>query len=225
MGYCGNRKTYAVQASHPQAPQEQSQCQQVTPSSHRLRHHRRHLLFFCRRLHRLPRRALVEGGHRHLPIDQLSPGRGAPETFHSCSHRTATPEREITLLGRSALKRQLGEPCLRDFEKRCSRETSCSLRRIWAEIILCSERRHLGVREGFDKPSESLLRSKFCDPCLWFLLLTKRRYLFHDFTRADHLAVFIAASTSKGTHVPKFILAILYIYYWSLVLILLVTCS
>src|SRR5256885_7484621 len=36
---------------------------------------------------RLPRRALFEG-YRHLPIDQLSPSRGIPETFHSCSHRT-----------------------------------------------------------------------------------------------------------------------------------------
>ena len=33
--------------------------------------------------------ALVEG-HRHLPIDQLSPRRGIPETFHSCSHRIVT---------------------------------------------------------------------------------------------------------------------------------------
>src|SRR3989442_15291775 len=65
--------------------------------------------------------------------------------------------REIAYWGGVVLKRQLGEPCLHDFEKRCSRETSCSLRRIWAEIISCCD----DVTSGFAKGSISLL-TRFC---------------------------------------------------------------
>src|SRR6266566_6091412 len=58
----------------------------LTLSSRRLcRHHHRHLL--CRRLRlplRLPRLALVEGGHRQLPTDQKGLSRGILDVFCPC---------------------------------------------------------------------------------------------------------------------------------------------
>ena len=44
----------------------------IIRSSHRLRHHRRLLLCGRLPLHRLRRRALVEGGHRQLPAQGLA---------------------------------------------------------------------------------------------------------------------------------------------------------
>src|SRR5438128_2275459 len=59
----------------------------LTPSSRRrLRRHHRH--FLCRRLRLplrlLPRRALVEGGHRQVPTDQKGLSRGILDVFCSC---------------------------------------------------------------------------------------------------------------------------------------------
>src|SRR5258708_22273629 len=64
----------------------------LTPSSRRFRHHRQ---LFYRRL-RLPlrpppRRALAEGGHRHLTTDQEGLSRAILDVIGSCPNGTPEP--------------------------------------------------------------------------------------------------------------------------------------
>src|SRR6266487_1564887 len=75
-------------------------------------------------------------------------------------------------------------------------------------------RHHLGVRKGSISLLSRFLRSKCCDPCLWFQLLTNGIISFTVITRLI-TCHFRAVSKQKEPTSQSLFWAIFYIYYWS----------